>query len=108
MDAKGHAAEVLPGPAGGEVPEASAERKPSRGPKYRVAPGGSRPAKKASTAALAPAEEFLVVEFRTEPRVVPASRSSGQAKGKQVRHQFRPNSRQWAADRQALAAAAAR
>jgi len=67
-----------------------------------VAPGGSRPMKKA-----APGSEFLVVEFRTEPRVVPASRKPGQedkvGKAGTLRHQFRPNSRQWAAERQALA-----
>jgi len=88
-----------------------------KGPKYRVVPGGSRPAKLASTASKQAAptagpsggQSFLVVEFRTEPRVVPATRHSHKDRrgsGSHGRHQFRPGSRQWASERQALAAAA--
>mmetsp|Transcript_57865 Transcript_57865/g.102822 ORF Transcript_57865/g.102822 Transcript_57865/m.102822 type:complete len:400 (+) Transcript_57865:73-1272(+) len=45
-----------------------------RGPKYRVLPGGSRPALEAA-GSKASQHEFMVLEFRTEPRVVPARRS---------------------------------
>jgi len=47
-----------------------------RGPKYRVLPGGSRPALAplAASASKTNQRELVVLEFRTEPRVVPASR----------------------------------
>lgn len=86
-----------------------------RGPKYQVLPGGSRPApaKAARGPALAPGvlaqapcalRECLVLEFRTEPRVVPATRPLGRHaddRGRALR--FRPRSRQWAAEREVLA-----
>lgn len=95
---------------------APAEIPRRKGPKYRVAPGGSRPAKpspapprQAGPEAAPPGGGFLVVEFRSEPRVVPAARHSHKDRrgsGSHARHQFRPGSRQWASERQALAAAA--
>jgi len=100
------AAAPSPPPTGKDLPSRD-ELPKRRKPKYCVMPGGSRPAKKAASG---PGQEFLVVEFRTEPRVVPASRKPGQesklGRGGALRHQFRPNSRQWATERQALAAAA--
>lgn len=85
-----------PGVSGAAAQEAPPEEpKKKRGPKYQVVPGGSRPAKKA------PAHEFLVVEFRTEPRVVPDRKKS---QANQAKHAFRPDSRSWAIDRKALAA----
>merc|ERR1739848_931318 len=68
-----------------------------RGPKYRVLPGGSRP--------------LQGLEFRTEPRVVPATRRRnptalatcvGESQVADHRS-FRPRSRQWAAEREGLA-----
>lgn len=96
-----------------------------RGPKYKVAPSlfGSRPVA-ATSAAKAP-REVVVLEFRTEPRVVPASRSSREGpatkRGSSVQAsrkeatarkeaasaaacgRFRPDSRTWASEREALA-----
>lgn len=108
-------------------------RKPT-GPKYRVVPGGSRPAITAASllADKARQREFLVLEFRTEPRVVPAMRryigqeeagatdtnaavQKGAAakvlvrstSGKKSRFtppaRFRKDSSQWALEREALA-----
>lgn len=79
-----------------------------RGPKYQVVPGASRPAsippKKAG------AREFVVLEFRTEPRVVPASRSLREdrkrgslRKDKPELQRFRPDCR-GVAEREAAAA----
>eukprot|EP00930_Biecheleria_cincta_P005249 TRINITY_DN106170_c0_g1_i1.p1 TRINITY_DN106170_c0_g1~~TRINITY_DN106170_c0_g1_i1.p1 ORF type:complete len:431 (+),score=72.42 TRINITY_DN106170_c0_g1_i1:92-1384(+) len=74
-------APAVPPPAAPAV-DPSSEAEPSspgskkRGPKYRVLPGGSRPAL-ASLAAgggKTNQRELVVLEFRTEPRVVPASR----------------------------------
>lgn len=83
-----------------------------RGPKYKVVPGSSRPA--AVTAAKVP-REVVVLEFRTEPRVVPATRTSREATSKGAPKKgstkdnrremlrFRPDSRNWAREREALA-----
>lgn len=80
-----------------------------QGPKFRVQPGGSRPLK----------QDFLVLEFRSEPRVVPAGRKAAKRSeasskldppdaGKSLADPkfspFRQGSRQWAADREALVA----
>merc|ERR1719492_445855 len=88
------------------------EPKRKKGPKYHVLPGGSRPTQ--APQSKAPAREFVVLEFRTEPRVVPASRSGREEKAKVAHNmlRFRPNARhkatdhQWVAEREALAAAA--
>jgi len=79
--------------------KAHEETQRRKGPKYRVKPGASRPAhaRKAQTPA-----EFMVLEFRTEPRIVPASRSTLRAEDRGRALRFRPGSRQWAVDRQAL------
>lgn len=106
--------EQMPVPQIGDAASAEIPRK--KGPKYRVVPGGSRPAKITSAASKQAAPKvgpsgdqgFLVVEFRSEPRVVPAARHSHKDRrgsGSHARHQFRPGSRQWASERQALAAA---
>jgi len=106
-----------PTPVPRECAAATTEVPRKKGPKYRVVPGGSRPANVASIASKQAAPKagpsggqgFLVVEFRTEPRVVPAARHSHRDRrgsGGHARHQFRPGSRQWASERQALAAAA--
>jgi len=91
---------------GGALCEEPSQGPRRRGPKYKVTPGGSRPASKAP-------REIVVLEFRTEPRVVPASRTSreGLTKrigggGKEARKEairFRPDSRAWAREREALA-----
>ncbi|CAK9030075.1 unnamed protein product [Durusdinium trenchii] len=80
------------------------------GPKYRVLPGGSRPA-----ASKVKVSKELVLEFRSEPRVVPARRSQ-----EEVRHggrrgwkrseiaplqRLRQEDGQWALEREALARA---
>mmetsp|Transcript_151100 Transcript_151100/g.275100 ORF Transcript_151100/g.275100 Transcript_151100/m.275100 type:complete len:455 (-) Transcript_151100:25-1389(-) len=79
------------------VTEAPRRRK---GPKYRVAPGGSRPL---GAAPKAP-REFMVLEFRTEPRVVPASRPSAHTEARaNAALRFRPKSREWAAERETVA-----
>jgi len=74
-------APVVAPPAASAV-DPSQEAEPSspgskkRGPKYRVVPGGSRPAlaSLAAGAGKTNQRELVVLEFRTEPRVVPASR----------------------------------
>jgi len=115
-------------PATSDVVEGVPQR---RRPKYQVVPGGSRPMQRgaassapkqaSNSAAIAPEirsskpaapHEFVVLEFRSEPRVVPASRSAG---GKVTKHsiregtgvgshRFRPSSRQWAQERDVIAA----
>lgn len=98
-----------------------AARKPG-GPKFRVVPGGSRPLGPRPVQLRAPAADRVVLEFRTEPRVVPASRHGGaggpgaagggeRRPGAEVRAgsggvlPFRPSSRAggWAAEREVLA-----
>lgn len=110
------------------------EPKKPTGPKYRVLPGGSRPAVTAASllADKAKQREFLVLEFRTEPRVVPAMRRNlsyeetggmdvnaavskdaaakvlvRSASGKKNRFtpsaRFRKDSNQWALEREAIA-----
>jgi len=56
-----------------EVFKEPAEPQKRIGPKYRVLPGGSRAL---AASDKANRREFVVLEFRTEPRVVPASRQS--------------------------------
>jgi len=77
------------------------------GPKYRVLPGGSRPESKAKKA-----KEIVVLEFRSEPRVVPArrlgqdtcSQRRGQKKSESTpMHRFRQDDGLWALEREALA-----
>lgn len=79
------------------------------GPKYRVPPGGSRPARTESKAKMA--KEF-VLEFRSEPRVVPARRiiqdHRSQRRGQKCSettpfHRFRQDDGRWALEREALA-----
>lgn len=88
-----------PPPASATATECEPRRR--RGPKYHVAPGGSRPiatSKKAS-------RDLVVLEFRTEPRVVPASRhGAGATRVEDRSHaaRFRPRSRQWAVERDGL------
>merc|ERR1712060_758901 len=105
----------MPVPQEGDASTVQVLRK--KGPKYRVVPGGSRPANVASATSKQAAPKagpsgsqgFLVVEFRTEPRVVPAARHNHRDRrgsGSHTKHQFRPGTRQWASERQALAAAA--
>eukprot|EP00929_Paragymnodinium_shiwhaense_P062609 TRINITY_DN3125_c1_g1_i2.p1 TRINITY_DN3125_c1_g1~~TRINITY_DN3125_c1_g1_i2.p1 ORF type:complete len:623 (-),score=142.05 TRINITY_DN3125_c1_g1_i2:202-2070(-) len=113
------AADAMPAPAGSAeaaqeitpavaAPATSSEQpQKRRGPKYVVVPGAaSRPAAVApgSLAKKAP-RDLVVLEFRTEPRVVPASRHGGAAAHEKDRHasrNFRPRSRQWAAEREGL------
>ncbi|CAL1156467.1 unnamed protein product, partial [Cladocopium goreaui] len=77
------------------------------GPKYRVPPGGSRPARTESKAKMA--KEF-VLEFRSEPRVVPARRiiqdHRSQRRGQKCSettpfHRFRQDDGRWALEREA-------
>mmetsp|Transcript_36099 Transcript_36099/g.58262 ORF Transcript_36099/g.58262 Transcript_36099/m.58262 type:complete len:392 (-) Transcript_36099:95-1270(-) len=105
------------------------EQKKQPGPKFRVLPGSSRPALASGIGVASDAKrEFVVLEFRTEPRVVPASRrifgkeanplpggragpgpilcSSKSGKGFTPLPRFRQDSRQWAIEREALAARA--
>lgn len=96
-----------------EVPHRPDNEPKRKGPKYHVRPGGSRPTQ--APQSKAPTREFVVLEFRTEPRVVPASRGREEkekAKGAHNMLRFRPDARrkatehQWVAEREALAAAA--
>lgn len=83
--------------------EAAPELPKKRGPKYFVAPGGSRPRNSSQKPAKQPPSEFMVLEFRTEPRAVPGTRAPEKS---QVRRsdplRFRPKSREWAAQRELL------
>lgn len=94
-----------------------AEVSPKRvGPKFRVLPGKSRPAdpKASIKVAAEKQEDFFVLEFRTEPRVVPARRHAFRSEemapvgavGRKFKPlpRFRQDSRQWAVDREAHAA----
>ncbi|CAE7239687.1 unnamed protein product, partial [Symbiodinium pilosum] len=92
----------------------SLELHPTKGPKYRVAPGASRPVR--ARAHQSKVEQF-VLEFRSEPRVIPARRLHAKAQ-KELRvpdlscqkhmdlaplHRFRPHDTGWAREREALA-----
>jgi len=131
------ACEVAPASKVAGAPAADETGKKRSGPKYRVVPGASRPAG-ARTGTSADfdkvKQEFMVLEFRTEPRVVPASRrnlgcedSVSAAALSAVRSKsqkapailggkkngnfapvprFRPDSGSWALEREALAARA--
>lgn len=83
--------------------EAAPELPKKRGPKYFVAPGGSRPRNSSQKPAKTPPSEYMVLEFRTEPRAVPGTRAPEKS---QVRRsdplRFRPKSREWAAQRELL------
>jgi hypothetical protein len=81
------------------APSVAASPEKKRGPKYCVAPGGSRPK---NTSQKVPPSQFMVLEFRTEPRVVPASRAPAKAEGRGSALRFRPKSRDWAAEREVL------
>lgn len=81
-------------PAMGEPP------KKKRGPKYIVGPGGSRP--KSIGAQKVPPSEFMVLEFRTEPRAVPASRAPAKSEARSNPLRFRPKDREWAVQREVL------
>ncbi|CAJ1426803.1 unnamed protein product [Effrenium voratum] len=83
------------------------------GPKYRVLPGGSRPGVSRPGVGRPPeVKEILVLEFRSEPRVVPARRSQelrlhcpkGQKKAEFApAKRFRQEDGAWALEREALA-----
>merc|ERR1712187_715837 len=129
---------VAPAPS---APSVSQPRR--RGPKYQVLPGSSRPLQRLNVvnavappanatgtvatptgdctqkSAAAPPRELVVLEFRSEPRVVPASRQMPGApraaergtsvtknaeRGNSSTRCFRPRSRQWAVERDMLAA----
>lgn len=70
--------------------------KRKRVPKYSVLPGGSRPK---NFSHKVKHSDLMVLEFRTEPRVVPASRLS---EGRGAPHSFRPVTRDWAEERGVL------
>lgn len=79
--------------------------KRKRGPKYCVAPGGTRP--KNLEQKKVPPNEFMVLEFRTQPRVVPATRAPARVEGRGAALRFRPGGRdakslEWAAEREVL------
>lgn len=87
--------------------EPVAEAAPKRpGPKYVVAPGGSRALAKGGS-------ECLTLEFRTQPRVLPAARAVLRPDGvrpamkvkagRQESLRFRPSSRTWEQERRMLA-----
>lgn len=99
------AAQVLPGEeAPAPSPPVAEAPVKKRGPKYCVAPGGSRPK---NATQKAPASEFMVLEFRTAPRVVAASRADARSTGRGDALRFRPKERnddlnKWAAERDLL------
>jgi hypothetical protein len=83
--------------------EPSNDEPPNRkkGPRYYFAPGSSRPM-------LAPdhtkKRDAMVLEFRTEPRIVPASRAPAKRNERRSEaFRFRPKSREWATEREVLA-----
>lgn len=84
----------------------------TKGPKYRVAPGGSRPV---GGPVRQEAKQFVVLEFRSEPRVVPSHRIRAktpkefrspeitrQKQDKALQRRFRPADAAWAREREAL------
>lgn len=93
-------------------PCASESGRRGKGPKYKVAPGGSRPGGRSSSASKASTSlrsgERMVLEFRTEPRMVPASRGADRRSLKSGAQadvpRFRPAARStWVEERQVLA-----
>lgn len=86
------------------APPTAEPPKRKRGPKYCVAPGGTRP--KNLEQKKVPPNEFMVLEFRTQPRVVPATRAPLK-EGRGAALRFRPGGRdakslEWAAEREVL------
>lgn len=83
--------------------EAPTDEPPSRkrGPRYYFAPGSSRPMRAPQHA---PKRDVMVLEFRTEPRIVPASRAPPKhSERRSEAFRFRPKSREWAAQREVIA-----
>lgn len=74
-----------------------------KGAKYHVLPGGSRPRGSSVKAPLKEQQPRLMLEFRTEPRVVPASRRPAREETRGDAMRFRPSSRHWDVERQVLA-----
>lgn len=75
-----------------------------KGPKYQVAPGGSRPV--GFKVAVPRSGERMILEFRTEPRVVPASRNHDRRStdARSGYPQFRPREQaSWVSQRKMLA-----
>lgn len=100
---------ALDGQAPAVAPPSAEPPKRKRGPKYSVAPGGSRPKnaqQQQPPLMQVPPSEFMTLEFRTEPRAVPGTRKPGsrEARGNALR--FRPKGRtsesKWAAERDVL------
>lgn len=86
-----------------QEPAAPSEEAPIRkkAPRYYFAPGSSRPV---LASRLAPKRDAMVLEFRTEPRVVPASRAPAKrSERRSEAFRFRPKSREWATERDVLA-----